>query len=586
LPLLLVRRNLTQITVTNGPWLRQFAGNLYTDLPAGKSVVLSEDPAELLLLRAELSGKPSEKEPLLLDAPSLSSAQYQEWTTRHFKSRWPVGSAGTSPGKVLELVCDLAAHEAVIYLHPSFGILFELLSDRPKGCISELAPRTRQQSPLDNHPPLRPEGQRQGQGAEVGDTPGFTREIAALNEQLWQQRWTESLQTLAAHTKEEPKYPPGFARGLRKRLYLASQPNFTMSFVGAAYSRRLNDWAVRMQRLGRDPEAAVWFGRTLQLNPENLTARISLQFAERCRSGDKSRLKVASVQNEFSELFANYDSWREILKANGPVDEPSFLFRTGRVLLAGGNYRQAIAEFGRAEELAPDWPAPKLLLAQSYIELRDFSRALEVTDRSQASSPPQDGPGLARLLECRATALRGLGRTNEAAACIEVFLTQPRKHTEVLSVAAGLYSQTAQFEKEVALLEEMLNREPNRPDLLCRKGLAQMQLGRYDAAVATLTSALGIAPRNENARLLRAVACLGANQLEAARADYQELVGTVSNGRNALFGLGTVAWRKQDTNLAVRYYEQFLSNGVGQTRQDKLALERLKQMQPGKVLKR
>src|SRR5207249_674379 len=56
LPLLLVRRNLTQITVTNGPWLRQFAGNLYTDLPAGKSVVLSEDPAELLLLRAELSG--------------------------------------------------------------------------------------------------------------------------------------------------------------------------------------------------------------------------------------------------------------------------------------------------------------------------------------------------------------------------------------------------------------------------------------------------------------------------------------------------------------------------------------------------
>src|SRR5207249_1677089 len=55
LPFLFMGRNLSQIRKTNGPSLRQFARNLYTDLPPGKSVVLSDDPAEFILLRAELS---------------------------------------------------------------------------------------------------------------------------------------------------------------------------------------------------------------------------------------------------------------------------------------------------------------------------------------------------------------------------------------------------------------------------------------------------------------------------------------------------------------------------------------------------
>ena len=75
------------------------------------------------------------------------------------------------------------------------------------------------------------------------------------------------------------------------------------------------------------------FERAIELNPENLTARINLRYAERCQRGDKERLKAISIQNKFSELFAKHDNWREILKANGPVDEASFLFRTGRVLL-------------------------------------------------------------------------------------------------------------------------------------------------------------------------------------------------------------------------------------------------------------
>jgi len=121
-----------------------------------------------------------------------------------------------------------------------------------------------------------------------------------------------------------------------------------------------------------------WFRRAIDLNPENLAAHINLEYAERNPAADKP-LSTVRHSNEFSDLFAKYNNWREILQANGPVDEPSFLFRTGRMFLAGGNSTQAIEEFARCVELAPDWP-PQLWLARSYVQSWDFATALEVTD--------------------------------------------------------------------------------------------------------------------------------------------------------------------------------------------------------------
>src|SRR5205085_12405733 len=78
LPVALGWRNLGQINVTNGPALREFARQLYADLPGGKSVVLGDDADKLFLLRAELAGhtgsaleaasKSNRKDALLLDA--------------------------------------------------------------------------------------------------------------------------------------------------------------------------------------------------------------------------------------------------------------------------------------------------------------------------------------------------------------------------------------------------------------------------------------------------------------------------------------------------------------------------------------
>jgi len=188
------------------------------------------------------------------------------------------------------------------------------------------------------------------------------------------------------------------------------------------------------------------------------------------------------------------------------------------------------------------------------------------------------GAAWSRLLDCRVTALQGLGRTNEAMACLEKFASEYGHHPEVLSVAARLYARNGQFEPELALLEELLKREPDRPELLSRKGIAELHLSKYEPAIAALSRALALRPADEEARLGRAIAYLGGDQLDAAREDYQQLLKSPVNSPNALFGLGTIAWRKQETNAAVQFYQQYLSRNFPALAQNKVAAERLKEL--------
>jgi tetratricopeptide (TPR) repeat protein len=561
MPLVLVWRNLGQIRFTNGPAVSEFMAQLHADLPAGRSVVLSEDTQELGLLRAELAARRFDKEGLLLETPSLVSAQYHIFMARQFKTRWPVATptngAGTvGPLKMLNLVSAFAAREPVVYLHPSSGLFFERFTERPWGSIHYLMPRVAKDG--------------------VGRT--LDGGIVATNEQIWQQRWTNTLQILAEQTKEKPPYGPSWASALLRALRLGREPNLTAGVLGAAYSKSLDYWGVQMQRLERWPEAGVWFRRALELNPGNLSARVNAEYNQRCQRGDRRRLDAAATGKEFENLFNRSRNWAEILDRGGPVDEPTCLFEVGRVYLAGRNNHQAARELARCVELAPRWPEPKLWLGLSYLDLRDFVNALRVTDSIDASDPPRDGGGLAQLLMCRTTALQGLGRTNEAVACIEGFVQQYKEQGDVLRRAAALFEQNLQFRKELTVLDELLQREPRDLELLAKKGWAELQLARYGAAAATLTTVLSLAQSNEEARLHRAMARLGNGQLEAAREDYEQLLKGTAYVPNALYGLGTVAWREHDTNTAIRLYEQCLSNAMPRSPQFALAVERLRQL--------
>ncbi len=559
-PAALLWRNLGQIRITNGPAVRAFAQQLYQGLPPGKSIVLSEDPIPLLLVQAELAAGRHEKDPLLLDMNSLVWGQYHIIRARQFKSRWPLlpptnGLQVIEPANVVPLLSRFSAREQVVYLHPSFGYAFELFAARPNGAVQYLVPRP---------------------GGALGQP--LDSRVAAACEQYWQDSWSRTLRTLADQASRKPVAPALPAGKLAARLHLAPEQNRTAAYLAAAYAKALNEWGVQMQRLGRWNEAGLWFERALALQPENLAARINLQFNESRGRGTPQRLDLEAVQKEFLHLFGRHRRWEGVMSEDGPVDEPTFLFETARVLLAGSRPRQAIREFARCADLAPDWLAPKLWLAQAHITARDFGSAVRLTHELEVAGLPQDESSLAQFLFCRATALQGLGQTNEATACIQNLLARHPEKPEVLATAAQLYLQARQYQAALAVLEGLLAREPANPELLSNKALAEMELSRYDAAIATLNSALALAPSNQIVRLNRAIANLRAGNLDAAQADYQLLLPTAPDSYKVLFGLAEVAWRRQDTNAAIQFYQKCLAHSIPASADHKLVAGRLRQL--------
>jgi tetratricopeptide (TPR) repeat protein len=560
-PLALTLRNLGQIRATNGSAPREFAREACNALPAGKSVVLSDNEAELYLVRAELAAQGQTRAALLLDTRWLGLRQYQSFMARQFQAWWPV-TPGTnrleeppSPTPVA-LLSALSTNEPLAYLHPSLDYCFERFAERPSGAIHLLLER----------PPEDAIGQR------------LDERTAATNEQYWQQRWTASLQALAAQAGGRGCQPPRWVARLFDSVHLRAEQNRTASYWGAQYARSLDYWGVQMQRLGRWQEAGLWFQRALELNPANLSAQINLEYNQRHQRGDPARLTRETVEVQFADLFGKYRTWEPAVRDNGPVDEPTYLFRTAIFLSVEQNYHQAADAFLRCSELAPDWREPKLGLAESYVFLGDFTNGLRLAESLQAG-PPLIGLDEATLVSCRARALQGLGRRKEAASCIESFVRQHREEPEVLSTAVKLYLRRGHYAVALEMLDQLLVREPNNPGFVLRKGIAQMELWQYRAAIVTLTLALSLDPSNPEARIRRASCCLRAGQLDAARADYQELLDRFPNKFQVLFGLAEIASRKQETNAAVAFYQRCLANCVPESEEYNLVSYRLKRLQ-------
>jgi len=57
---------------------------------------------------------------------------------------------------------------------------------------------------------------------------------------------------------------------------LTAEPNRDASVLASFYSRALDYWAVDLQRKGELDKAAPHFERALELNPDNVSARLSL----------------------------------------------------------------------------------------------------------------------------------------------------------------------------------------------------------------------------------------------------------------------------------------------------------------------
>ena len=87
-----------------------------------------------------------------------------------------------------------------------------------------------------------------------------------------------------------------------------------------------------------------------------------------------------------------------------------------------------------------------------------------------------------------------------------------------------------------------------------------------------------ISSARSTAKLNRAIAYLGNNQLDEAHQDYAELEKAFPNAFQIYYGLGEVAWRKKDTNNAIHYYDLYIANAPADSEEAKTINERLQNL--------
>jgi tetratricopeptide (TPR) repeat protein len=542
-PATLVYQNLPKIRANRATPLSQYADLLAKSLPAKGAVVLSDDPTRLYLLAATLHRNKTTDQYILLDTRSLKLAKYVDFLNKQYPQSWPYRSATNNPTgliddvSLMKMMFDLSRSNEVYYLHPSFGYYFEEFYMRPHGVVYQLKNYTTNSI---NAPALTPD--------EISD-----------NQTFWKQIRNDVLSPL-------PR--------------LVKQHGFPATLVSTYYSQALNYWGVELQKSGQFDEAAAHFLRAVELNPDNVVAQINSDYDRDRRAGKKSTTDVAKT---IEDKFAKYNNWEQIMRANGPFDEPNFCFEQGRIFAKGKNYRQAAQQFDRATTLAPDHLAARLWLGQLMVMGRMPDKVLElVTDiRAHPEMFPLDQSNQIELIRLEASAHYSKTNSETADNILQAALAKYPEDKNLLAMVTQVQMAFGHHTEAMSTVEKLLKIAPDDPQALLNKGALCIQLKMFKEAVAPLTRLLALQSDNNAALLNRAIANLQIGELEAARGDYEKLRVAFPSAFQVYYGLGEIAFRKKDKQTAIKNYELYLKHAPPNTEERKSISARLKELKDG-----
>lgn len=543
-PVLLLARNIPQIRVTNGPQLREYTDLMAQNLPARNGVLLSDDPGRLLLLQSALTQAGRAKDYLLLDSASLEWPPYYRFLKRFYGERWqtipPKEIKKISSSDLQRIVYRIAQTNSVFYLHPSFGYYFEILYPEAHGLVYKL-------SAYSTNSVLAPDPDA---------------ELIAENQAFWAKANERAVpRVVAALALAKPSDSPNnlFDR-LGQMAHLAAETNRDAAVLGKFYSQAMNFWGVQLQREHQLPGAAALFARALELNPDNLAAEVNLSCNRNLQSGQKSQVQITkSLEDRFG-----HRSWEQVMRENGPFDEPAFCYAQGNAFLQGGNSHQAALQFERVRILQPENLSAQMNLAQIYFFNRMPDAALQVARgiHAQSDSSGLDHTNQVELLAIETAAHLSKGNLQAAEKVVRDSLSKDPRDHDLLAAATKVYMDFGCYTNALGIIDEQLQIQPNDPGALFYKGNACLQLNAYSQAIPPLTTLLQLETNNFSkshylAQFMRAKAYLGLGQLQQAKADYETLSTALPKEFPVYFDLGEIAYREKDNQAAVRYYQLY-----------------------------
>jgi len=561
-PLALFYKNYPIVRTENMGAAAQYGAFTAECLPQSGAIVLSDDPYRQFLTQAAMANRGRETNFVLLNTQMLPYGIYHKFLRNRYPKTFGNDTVTSptndyvNPVRLVLMMSALAQSNQLWYAHPSFGYYFEQFYPEPHGLAYKL-----------NFYPTN----------QISPPVPAENEIAN-NERFWahvQKKALEPLTNALALGDEEEKF---FL--MRKFMELAKvrrEPGREVQTIAAYYSRALNNWGVELQRAGRLQEAAKHFAQALALNPDNIAAEINLQFNKTLQAGRPAPVVASKSTDEQIRAFRTLE---RAMNVNGPFDEPNFCFNLGKEFVRGLNYRQAAQQFERAVQLAPDNIEARLWLGRLFNLLRLPDKALELiaqTRTSPALSADESTNALQFML-IEATAQSIKSNVPAAFEILESAIARHPTDTNLLGVAMYLYLAHGDYSNALAAAERFLRIAPDDVGGLISKGVIYMQLNAHAAAIAPLSRALALQPTNYVAMFNRAVAYLQSGELDAAQSDYLELSRVFPTSYQVYYGLGEIAFRKKDTNAAIIYYQNYLSNAIPGSAEAEFVKNRLDQL--------
>ncbi len=507
----LIHKNWASIRATNSSLLPTFAGRLIQHLPADKSVLLADDPLFLSLVQAatEKAGKTNPH--ILIATANIGEPAYRSLLQRRYPELNQVfkdaeGAALGDAEKVI-LLMRLRENFPVYYLQPSFGYYFEAFYSVPRGLIYELEPYRKDEL----------------------QAPALSNGSAAFNEKFWDEV---------------------SATDVNKHFQDKEAASGQALWVGAAYSRAINHWAVQLQKQNRLKEADSRYAIALQFNPENMIAHINKQFNAQLQSG---KVEGVRVDAQTEKRLAQFGTLVNAMNVNGPFDELNANLTVGEAFGFGGNLRQALQYFSRVLELAPQEVRASIGLALTYLDLGQHEKALAQVQKIR-SSPKIVLDEQQKYQLLRTEVLSLLSRKEISAA------------KEILDNASKDLSRNEAFFK---LMQEFH----------LQAAVMRMNDKAYPAALEHLNTLHKMDANNPHALFNRALVYLNMDRLDAAKMDFEKAEEILPERSHRVhYGLAEIAVRQKNTPEALKQYEIYLQVAPRNTTEYKQVEAKVKEL--------
>jgi tetratricopeptide (TPR) repeat protein len=550
----LAARNTPAILNLNFHPLQRFGELAVESLPAGRGVMLSDQPQKLAVFQAALSQHRNGPDWLAVDTQALPAVAYRAQLERRQPAGWLTDETRhqLAPLEMRQLLEQIARTNRLFYLHPSYGYFFERFYLEPVGAIYEM--QLRGKNPL-----------------EIPPLPGV---VTDANEAFWTGAWQKNLAPLVAASDRRQT----FWQKEIQRIGLTPAPLYQDRLLAEWYSLSLDGWGVALQRQGRWNEARLRFGQALQLNPDNFSARISLASNTNHQSGLK--LGLGDVDKVAGEL-GNSERLSMVMNNCGPFDEPIFCYLLGCAFQQIDHPLQAVQQFERARMLAPGAPAPEFALAELYTRLRfaDLARPLINHLRDEAKNFPANNAVNVELDLLEANSWLSQNNLPNARGVFQSVLQQHPDDAQIVNRVVGAYLAFGDFTNALQLISAHLSKSPNEVPSLNLQAAILIQSGNAAAAIPVLDHILTLT-NLPAARLNRAVARLACQDFAAAETDYRELEKSGAETGPVAYGLAAIAEHRHDTNQAANYLRLCLTNTPTGTPLWREAGARLKMLEP------